>query len=157
MKRILFLLALIGLLPARPAAARHEMVIDDKHVADYLYVASAQSGRVDGDRLVLKGVAAVTFFSDRPNRVAGHLSLEGFAEVMKARRPLLRADPPNATLSILSPNGNRNVVVELMDPELEDGVLSFRFRVLDGELPDAFGPASLFIDAYPTAVNNQIT
>jgi len=59
-----------------------------------------------------------------------------------------KADPPNATLSILAEGADNNVVVELSDPNVdtEEGKISFKVKVLDGELPETFGHASLFID-----------
>ncbi len=41
----------------------------------YQHVLSATSGSLKGDTLTLNGVPNVIYFSDRPDRVAGHMSL----------------------------------------------------------------------------------
>jgi hypothetical protein len=39
-------------------------------------------------------------------------------------------------------------VVELSDPDVKvkEGTISFKVRVLDGELPESFGNSTLFVD-----------
>ena len=55
-------------------------------------------------------------------------------------------NPPNATLSFLEDQSHTDAVVELRDPELVDEDLSYRVKILDGEIPSSAGLASLFID-----------
>ena len=57
-------------------------------------------------------------------------------------------DPPNATVSVLSKDGEqaRDAVVELRNPHLDADRLTFDVRVLEGDLAGADGPASVFID-----------
>ncbi len=57
-------------------------------------------------------------------------------------------DPPNATISVLNSDGSaiEDAVVVLNKPKLEGGTLTFDVEVLEGELTNANGPASLFID-----------
>jgi len=57
---------------------RRVNVIDDSKNPGYLFVISVMSGSLDVDTLT--GVPTVIYFSDRPDRVAGHLSLEKFVE-----------------------------------------------------------------------------
>jgi len=52
-----------------------ENVIDDSKNTGYLFVISGTSGSLDGDTLTLNGVPNVIYFSDRPARKAGHMSL----------------------------------------------------------------------------------
>ncbi len=58
-----------------------EHVIDDSKNTGYLFVISGTSGSLKGDTLTLNGVPNVIYFSDRPNRIAGHLSLLEFIEM----------------------------------------------------------------------------
>ena len=82
-----------------------EHVIDDSKNTGYLYVISGTSGSLEGDALTLNGVPNVVYFSDRPNRIAGHLSLSNFVEMWDKGVDSFKADPPNATLSLLNKEG----------------------------------------------------
>jgi len=131
-----------------PSLVFAEHVIDDSKNTGYLYVISGTSGSLDGDTLTLNGVPNVLYFSDRPARKAGHLSLEKFVESWNKGKDSFKADPPNAVLSIFGENGSKNTVVELMNPEVKAGSISFNVKVLQGEVPKYVGPTSLFVDLY---------
>ena len=131
-----------------PSLVFAENVIDDSKNPGYLFVLSGTSGSLKGDTLTLNGVPNVIYFSDRPNRVAGHLSLEKFVELWNKGVNSYKADPPNAVLSIFGENGSKNTVVELLNPEVKAGSISFNVKVLQGEVPKSVGPTSLFIDLY---------
>ncbi len=88
------------------------------------------------------------YFSDRPYRIAGHISLKKFVEQWGKGADSFKADPPNATLSIFNEKGNKNVVVELSIPQLKGNTLIYKIRVLEGNIPKSFKPSSLFIDMY---------
>ena len=75
-----------------------EHVIDDSNNTGYLFVISGTSGSLDGDKLTLNGVPNVIYFSDRPARKAGHLSVSEFIEMWDKGVDSFKADPPNATL-----------------------------------------------------------
>jgi hypothetical protein len=123
-----------------------EHVIDDSKNTGYLFVLSATSGSLKGDTLTLNGVPNVIYFSDRPARKAGHLSLEKFVESWDKGSDSFKADPPNATLSVLNKEGANNVVVELLSVEQKSGSVVFNVAVLEGITPDSFKTSSLFID-----------
>jgi len=57
-----------------------------------------------------------------------------------------KADPPNATLSVLKKEGARNVVVELISVEQKSGSVVFNVVVLDGKVPETFEASTLFTD-----------
>jgi len=125
-----------------------ENVIDDSKEPSYLFVLSATSGSLKGDILTLNGVPNVIYFSDRPNRIAGHISLEKFVESGNKGSDSFKADPPNATLSVLKKNGAKNVVVELMSVEQKNGSVVFKVAVIeDGADIGKFTESSLFIDS----------
>jgi len=123
-----------------------EHVIDDSKEPSYLFVISGTSGSFKGDTLTLNGVPGVIYFSDRPARKAGHLSLEKFVESWNKGVNSFKADPPNATLSVLKKDGAKNVVVELMSVEQKNGAVVFKVAVLEGMSPESFRMSSLFID-----------
>ena len=130
-----------------PGLVFAEHVIDDSKNPGYLFVISGTSGSLDGDTLTLNGVPNVIYFSDRPARKAGHLSLEKFVEMWDKGDDSFKADPPNATLSVLKKDGAKNVVVELMSVEQKSGSVVFKVAVLEGGTTlGNFTVGSVFID-----------
>ena len=127
-----------------PGLVSAENVIDDSKNPGYILVLSAPSGSLKGDTLTLNGVPNVVYFSDRPNRVAGHLSLEQFVESWNNS---FKDDPPNAALSVLAKDGDENVVVELMGLDQSNGSIKMTVVVQEGAVPQNFKAATLFIDA----------
>jgi hypothetical protein len=85
-------------------------------------------------------------FSDRPERIAGHMGTARFVPFWSEGSDSFLKDPPNATLSFVEGREMEDVVVVLQDPRLEGDDLSYQVRVLEGKLPEKAGPASLFID-----------
>ncbi len=69
----------------------------------------------------------------------------------------LMYDPPNALLSIMENGQTKVSVVEILEGEFADSTVTFHAVVLEGTIPDSFGPNSLVIDAFPTKVNPQVT
>ena len=114
---------------------------------EYLYVQTAHSISYKGDKLTLHGVGPTTlFFSDRPDRIAGHGTTEEMVNAWSEGDESFAADPPNATLSILGGDEIQDVVVVISDPVLLGSKLTYTVRVLDGKLPAHGGASSLFID-----------
>ncbi len=144
---VILSLALLALLSAGAGAQTPDHVVDESAEPRFLFVISSASGTAGDGSLTLDGVPSVVYFSDRPARIAGHMSLEALAEAWDLDQDSFAAIPPNAALSILETGAD--VVVELMSLELTDDRLRFDVRVLDGTLPaGSFGPASLFIDEF---------
>jgi hypothetical protein len=126
--------------------AKH--VIDDSKNPGYLFVISGTSGLLDGDTLTLSGVPNVIYFSDRPARIAGHMSLPEFIEMWDKGINNFKADPPNATLSVVKKKEEKNIVVELLSAKQKNGSVVFKYRVIEGEMPKTIEQFSLFIDLY---------
>jgi hypothetical protein len=130
-----------------PGLVFAEHVIDDSKNTGYLFVISGTLGSLDGDTLTLNRVPNVIYFSDRPDRVAGHLSLEKFVESWNKGVDGFKADPPNATLSVLKKDGANNIVVELLSVEQKSGSVVFKVAVLEGIVPESLNIATMFIDS----------
>jgi len=124
-----------------------ENVIDDSKEPSYLLVLSATSGSLKGDTLTLNGVPNVVYFTDRPARKAGHLSLEKFVASWNKGSDSFKADPPNAILSVFKKDGEKNVVVELNSVELKNGSLYFKVALHEGNITGSFEASSLFVDS----------
>jgi hypothetical protein len=90
------------------------------------------------------------FFSDRPVRLAGHMTMAAYMTEWKkgAAKDNFASDPPNATLSVFEPGKDENtlVVVEISNPQVEGNDLVYRYRLIEGAMPKTSGPAALFID-----------
>ena len=126
--------------------ANAEHVIDDSKNTGYLFFISGTSGSLDGDTLTLNGVPNVLYFSDRPARNAGHLSVSEFIEMWDKGVDSFKADPPNATLAVLKEDGAKDVVVELISVVHKSDSVIFKVAVLEGTIPESFRTTSLFID-----------
>jgi len=140
--------------------AQANPVINEVDGPEFLYTMSAKSGTYADGVLTLNDVPLVVYFADRPARMSGQLSIQVFAQGWDAGAQTLEKDPPNGTLSILGEDKDNNVVLELSDPNVmvKEGKISFKVRVLFGELPENFGHATLFIDAVPNVgLSGQIT
>lgn len=112
-----------------------------------LFVQTAGGISYDDGKLTLHTLAPTTlFFSDRPDRVTGHLTSREFVESWDKGTDSFAATPPNAVLSIFHADGVSDLVVELMEPVLAGDQLSYTVTILDGDMPAAGGPSALFID-----------
>lgn len=113
----------------------------------FLFVQTAPGMRYADGVLTLTEVSPITvLFSDRPERLAGHMATDDFVPFWSEGDDSFKSDPPNADLALLEEGKVENVVVTLHDPKLEGGNLSYRVDVLEGELPASAGASSLFID-----------
>ncbi len=116
-----------------------------------MFVQVARGMTIDGDRLTLHGLAPATlYFSDRPQRVVGHLSAQQFVEEWDKGENSFAADPPNAVLSFLDTDGETpdDAIVVIKNPGLEGDRISYTVQVLEGSLPAKAESCSLFIDPF---------
>lgn len=112
-----------------------------------LFVQNASGMAYQNGKLTLKGLAPTTlFFSDRPDRVTGHITSHEFVKSWDQGDDSFASNPPNAALSIFHADGVSDVVVELTRPVLSNDELTYTVAILDGDMPANGGPSSLFID-----------
>jgi hypothetical protein len=114
-----------------------------------LAVINSRGATLQGNLLTMTGVGSNSIvFADRPFRAAGHVLTKHFLKEWDEGSDSFAKDPPNATLSVLSAEGDsvEDAVVVLKSPKLEGDKLTFEVSVLEGGLSKATGPASLFID-----------
>lgn len=143
-KALLVLCLLIFAFQTGSASAEH--VIDDSKAPSFLFVLTGPSGSLEGDSLTLNGVSNVTYFSDRPTRVAGHMSVSKFMEIWDKETGSGKSALPNGVLSILTEDGNENVVVKLKRLTQKNGSIEMTVELIKGSAPENFKAASLFID-----------
>ena len=149
MKKILSICLVLMLASTTVMAAN---VISSKDNPAFLYVLSAKSGSFEGDTLILRDVPQVIYFSDRPDRIAGHMSLKQFVEKWNDEFDKVKSDPPNASLSTFDKQESKIIVVELSDLQIKGNTLVYKVRVLEGDMIESFDLSALFIDDFPTAV-----
>jgi hypothetical protein len=116
-----------------------------------MFVQTAQGIDSAGGTLTLRGITPSTlYFSDRPQRVVGHMTTADFVDLWGAGDNSFETDPPNAVLSFLEPGGEvpEDAVVVITEPRLSDGELSYSINVLEGAVPAHTGPVTLFIDPF---------
>jgi hypothetical protein len=113
----------------------------------FLFVQTSAGMRYADGVLTLTEVNPITvLFSDRPERLAGHMATDDFVPFWSEGDDSFKSDPPNADLALLEDGEVDNVVVTLHEPRLEGSSLSYSVDVLEGELPASGGASSLFID-----------
>jgi hypothetical protein len=117
------------------------------HEVEYLIVLTGESATLADGVLRIGDVNPATlYFSDRPDRVAGHLTTEEFVGGWSEGDDSFASNPPNATLSILTGPEPQEVVVVLGEPRFDDGDLVFSVSVLEGNPEAGGGASSLFIN-----------
>ena len=132
----------------RQSSTPEEANVEPKEI-QALFVQTAKSVVFENGKLTLNGLAPTTlYFSDRPDRVVGHITSDEFLDAWDEGEDSFADDPPNAALSVFSHDGDEihDIVVVLKDPALNGDVMTYNVEVLDGEMPASGGPSSLFID-----------
>jgi hypothetical protein len=123
-----------------------EPMVSAKEI-EALFVQSSGAMSYENGKLTLEHLAPTTlFFSDRPDRVTGHIPTEEFVQSWDQGKNSFAADPPNAVLSIFHPDEVTDVVVVLREPRAVAGKIAYQVEILDGEMPTKGGPSALFID-----------
>jgi hypothetical protein len=116
-----------------------------------MFAQTAREMTTDGDRVTFHGLSPATlYFSDRPQRVVGHLSSKQFVELWGEGENSFAADPPNAVISFLDADDEtpEDAIVVLKDPGLEGDRISYTVVVLEGKLPARGESCTVFIDPF---------
>jgi len=129
----------------------NEKLIEELEAEESMFVQTAQGIDIAGSTLTLRGVTPSTlYFSDRPQRVVGHMTTSDFVDLWGEGDNSFETDPPNAVLAFLEPGDQvpEDAVIVIQNPQLQDGQLSYSFEMLEGSLPAQAGPVTLFIDPF---------
>jgi hypothetical protein len=116
-----------------------------------MFVQTARGASSAGGVLTLHGITPSTlYFSDRPQRIVGHLTSAQFVDLWGQGENSFAEDPPNAVLSFLEPGDEapEDAVIVIKQPVLGTETLAYAFDVLEGTVPTATGPVTLFIDPF---------
>lgn len=148
--RLLFNVAIVSFALTFAIGCSNEATSDvqEKDI-QWLFVQNSESVTLNNGMLRMHGINPVTlFFSDRPERIAAHGLTSEFVSFwsMDKVRDNFKADPPNATLSVVEGNYMDDIVLTLSDPVLKGSTLSYSVTVIEGKDQLVGGPSSLFID-----------
>jgi hypothetical protein len=151
----ILLLVLAALLAASTGAAAQTATKtigtpQQPQIVPSMIVLNARSAKLAGRTLTLDGASPnAIVFADRPVRAAGHALTAHLLEEWSVAAPdSFAKDPPNTTVSVFdkAKGGVTDVVVMLKAPKLDGDKLVFDATPIEGDLGQADGPATLFID-----------
>src|SRR5205809_7706656 len=109
------LIALTGalIISVLPMGRAEEKKKTDENKIQLMFVQTADDLKADGNTLRLVNVGQQTlYFSDRPVRIAGHLTMPAYLDEWKAGEgpDNFGSDPPNATLSVYESGNHENTL-----------------------------------------------
>jgi hypothetical protein len=118
-----------------------------------MFVQTSEDLKVNSEDKTLRLVNVnpqTLYFSDRPKRVAGNLTMPAYFDewTAKAGSDNFKNDPPNATLSVYEGKNKENTlaVIEISHPMMEGKDLIYKYKMIEGEMPKSGGATALFID-----------
>jgi hypothetical protein len=118
-----------------------------------MFVQSAEDLKADPAARTIRLVKVnqqTLYFSDRPQRLAGHITMADYLKewTAKAGKDNFAADPPNAALSVYEPGqpDSTLVVVKITKPVVDGADLVYTYSIINGTMPASDGATSLFID-----------
>jgi hypothetical protein len=115
---------------------------------EFMFVQTAKDIAYKDGVLTLQDVSPMTvFFSDRPQRIVGHVRNDLFLKKWAEDSNSFKSDPPNAVLSVSKDKTPpTSTVVVLNNPRLNGNNLTYDVRTLEGDLPTTGIMSTLFID-----------
>jgi hypothetical protein len=120
---------------------------EESELAELLFVQNSLDVSLEKGRLTLKKIGPTTiFFTDRPQRTAGHMTTKDFVDDWGVGENSFADNPPNASLSIFGQDEIVDIVVTLKNPRLEGENLIYDIAVLEEDVGPISGESSLFID-----------
>lgn len=137
----------MGLAPAaaEPVSAAYKAAGDETR---WILLQTAPQATFDGQRLTLHKVNPMSvMFTDRPKRIAESVPTAGLLKLWSGKETFQQS-PPNAGVTVVDGDKLATAVVELTEPQLTDGNLSYKVRLIEGGLPQSAGSASVFIDDF---------
>lgn len=144
MKKLILLIFTIAAIAVSVHASEEAAMKED--TVDLLFIQDAQSVEFHKDTMILKDAKPqVLYFSDRPQRIAGHLTREEAREIVAES---FKNVPPNAVLVIFGKEKSTDIVMTLTSPPRIDGedLVFDRIKIINGTPPQRGGANALFID-----------
>ena len=132
-----------------PVGSDRAALAEDVKTVEVLFVQTARQAVFEGTTLTLKDVSPSTlFFSDRPERIAGHYTNDEYLKCSTEGRDSFLKDPPNAVVSTFTRPGAdpTDVVVMIRNPRLSGRDLKYDITLIQGNPPAGGGATAVFID-----------
>lgn len=126
-------------------------MIEELQAEQSMFVQTAHAATTEGNTLTLRSVTPSTlYFSDRPQRIVGHMATTDFVDLWDKGDNSFEEDPPNAVLAFIEPGDDvpEDAVVVIRNPRIDGDRLSYSIETLEGALPAEAGPVTLFIDPF---------
>ena len=133
---------------ARAAEPEAASVKQGDQNINWLFVVTSTSGAFDGKTLTLHNIPPTLMFSDRPHRFFGHMDPAKLIKEVNTGPNNFAENPPNAVLSTFGVGLPTTGTVVLHGATLTGKTISFLVKVLEGDIPDKFEGATLFIDPF---------
>ena len=117
-----------------------------------LFTQTVESATSNNNTLTLETQDDVFAFTDRPNRMAGHIPLENFTTLWSHNNSTFTEDPPNAVITWKADNGSMAYAeIILTNASVNvDGFIEYNYTLETGEtIPSNLSEVSLFIDTLP--------
>ena len=145
-------MALMALIAAT-AISLPQLARAEEEKVQLMFVQTAEDMKADDNTLRLVNVGQQTlYFSDRPVRIAGHMTMPAYMDEWKAGAGAndFASDPPNATLSVYEQGrpDNTLAVVEISHPVIDGNDLVYNYQLIEGPMPKSGGATALFIDRF---------
>ena len=144
----LFALSIYNTNAAKAAGTEAASVEQGDQKINWLFVVTGTSGSFDGKTITLHNIPPTLMFSDRPNRFFGHMDTAKLIKEVNSGPDNFAVNPPNAVLSTFGGGLPTTGTVVLHGSTLTGKTLSFLVKVLEGDIPDKFEGATLFIDPF---------
>ena len=115
---------------------------------NYMFVINFDTGSYKDGKLRLNGngTSNVIYFTDRPDRESGHMSVKKFKSIWTKGINSFKSDPPNATLSAIIKGKDSNSIMIISNPVVIDSSIEFDVKEIEGIPPASFNTGGLFID-----------
>jgi hypothetical protein len=126
-----------------------EMTAVEPELIEEMFVQVASGSSSTDGALTLTGLSPSTlYFSDRPERIVGHMTTAQFIDQWAVGDNSFASDPPNAVLSWVDSGDARpeDCVVVLKEPKAEGDSIRYTIDLLEGSVPASSGACTLFID-----------
>lgn len=142
--RILATAAITALAPMALA----ETAEDKTAPESVLFVQHADKATLADETLTLEGTDRnIIVFTDRPNRSAALIPIAELAKYWGEGADSFASDPPNAALVGETEGGDPvSMIVEISDPVLSEGSISYQYVVIEGDIRNAIHNPYVVID-----------
>lgn len=133
--------------------AGSKMAFAEDEKPQFMFVQMAEALKVDaaaGTVRLVNTSPHVLYFTDRPERIAGHIKISAYLEewTSKAGADNFGKDPPNAALSVYEDGQSNNTlaVIEILNPRPEGRDMVYDYKIIEGNLPASGEETAMFID-----------